>query len=468
MCAEFFTIRKIPDLTLAQYSAEESGGVSDVIRQHASFYRQLNRKGVLFDETYHLAYVFNPKQPLGRRLNVFLIAEGNNGQPVRMEEFITSSPLSSYFRFEQETPLYDPVFPYRATMCKQDGFVSSMYSDTSNGYYVVNPWKANEKARLMGLFKMMQKLQQSVAYVVTMKAVDLSETMRESFRTQIQYIRNLQRTNMTNRDENADQCLRIYDKFLESLRNNPHFMCRICSYAQEESLAKMILDASAAESVEEGNYRILCEKGQFQPLSSTTDMKELCLDETPRGMKLWNGLFLLKEMVPFVMLPVLYPGETIELPKESAPIYEKNGLYLGKDNNGYSVYCPLDLLNKHALLAGVPGSGKTYSMLHIASQIGSSPNDIPFLVLEPAKKEYRALARNERITDMLVFSPGATGSFPLRINPFEFPIGLKLSEHITSLNQVFEGAFDLTPPMPFLVSKGIEQVYRDHGWYPSK
>ena len=42
---EFFTLEKLPDLTLAQYSAEESGGVDDVIRQHASFYRQINRKG---------------------------------------------------------------------------------------------------------------------------------------------------------------------------------------------------------------------------------------------------------------------------------------------------------------------------------------------------------------------------------------------------------------------------------------
>lgn len=158
-------------------------------------------------------------------------------------------------------------------------------------------------------------------------------------------------------------------------------------------------------------------------------------------------------------------GETIEIPKESAPIYEKDGLYLGKDNSGYEVYLPLEQLPKHALLAGVPGSGKTYSMLHLSSQLAGE-HGIPILVLEPAKKEYRALAHNGKIPKLLVFSPGAAGSFPLRINPFEFPLGLKLSEHITSLNQVFEGAFDLTPPMPALVSRGIEQVYRDHGWYP--
>lgn len=181
-------------------------------------------------------------------------------------------------------------------------------------------------------------------------------------------------------------------------------------------------------------------------------------------MRRWNSLFLLKELVPFAMLPVLYPGETIEIPKESAPVYEKDGLYLGKDGSGYDVYMPLKELPKHALLAGMPGSGKTFSMLHISSQLAGE-HHIPILVLEPAKKEYRVLAHNRHLPELLVFSPGTAGAFPLRINPFEFPKGLKLSEHIDNIIQVFEGAFDLTPPMPALISQGIEQVYRDHGWY---
>ena len=465
MGTEFYTIHAIPDLTLAQYSAEESGGVDDVIRQHAAFYRQLNRKGLLFGEIYHLVYVYDPLMQPGKRLNVYLRADRDGESPACMHEFMTASPLSSYFHFEKEEPPCDPVFAYRAVIGKQDGFVSSSFPDKNTGYYTVYPWKANEKARLIGLFRMMQRLQQPAAYSVTVRSVDLSVSMRESFRTQIQYIRNAQKVNMGNRDENAEQCLRIYDKFLESLCSHPHFICRISSYAGQESVARMILDAAASEAVEEGSYRMMCEAGTFHPLEPERGMGELCLDDAPRGMRRWNSLFLLSELVPFAMFPVLYPGETVEIPKESAPVYEKRGLHLGRDRSGYDVYVPLDLLAKHALLAGVPGSGKTYSMLHISSQL-SGEYAIPVLVLEPAKKEYRALARNTKMPDLAVFSPGAAGSFPLRINPFEFPAGLKLSEHITNLVQVFEGAFDLTPPMPFLVSEGIEQVYRDHGWYP--
>lgn len=461
----FFTLHKIPDLTLAQYSAEESGGIDDVIRQHISFYRQLCRKGILFGETYHLIYLYNPGLLPGKRLSVFFRAESEQG-PVCMDEFMNASPLSTYFHFEKENPSVNPVFSCRATMARMDGFVSSSFPERETGFYMVNPWKANDKARLMGLFRMMQRLDRPVAYVVTLKGVDLAEEMRDSFRPQIQYMRSSSKSAAGSRDENAEQCLRSYDKFFESLRSNPHFLCRVSTYAENEALAKMILDAAASEAVEEGTYRIIAEKGQFKPYEPETTIDEMCLPDTPRGMRMWNRTYLLKEIAPFCMFPILYPGETIELPKESAPIYEKNGLYLGKDSNGYDVYFPLGLLPKHALLAGVPGSGKTYSMLHISSQLAGYGNQIPILVLEPAKKEYRALTHNKNIPDLLVFSPGAPGSFPLRINPFEFPLGLKLSEHITNLNQVFEGAFDLTPPMPFLVSQGIEQVYRDHGWYP--
>ncbi len=464
MGAEFFTIKKIPDLTLAKYSAEESGGVDEVIHQHNLFYRQLNRKGLLFDEMFHLIYLYDPSENPGNRISVFFRADSKE-HPVCMDEFINASPISPFFEFIKENPKTNPTFSCKATLVKHDGYVMSSFPEKNISFYTVDKWKANEKARLIGLFRMMQKLNRPVAYAVTIKAADLSEKMRESFRTQIQYIRTLEKGNVGSRDENAEQTLRLYDKFLESLRENPHFLCRISAFANNEALAKMLLDSAASEAVEEGSYRIVCEKGSFKPLVPELEISEMCLEDTPRGMKLWNSIFTLKEMTPFSMLPVLYPGESIELPKESAPVYEKTGLYLGKDNNGYDVYFPLSLLPKHALLAGVPGSGKTYSMLHLSSQLAGKENNIPILVLEPAKKEYRALAKNKDLPNLTVFSPGGTGAFPLRINPFEFPIGCKLSEHITNLYQVFEGAFDLEGVLPIFIQDGIEEVYRDHGWY---
>lgn len=52
----------------------------------------------------------------------------------------------------------------------------------------------------------------------------------------------------------------------------------------------------------------------------------------------------------------------------------------------------------------------------------------------------------------------------MAINPFEFPKGLSLAEHIQNLMDVFEGAFPLTPPLPALLDRAIEGIYRVHGW----
>lgn len=108
--------------------------------------------------------------------------------------------------------------------------------------------------------------------------------------------------------------------------------------------------------------------------------------------------------------------------KETAPaaVCKKGSLFLGKDNNGYDVFFPLSLLPKHAFVSGVPGSGKTNTMHHITSSLWKD-HGIPFLVLEPAKQEYRALANDPGMKDMYLFSPNADMSFPLHINPFEMP-----------------------------------------------
>ncbi len=144
---------------------------------------------------------------------------------------------------------------------------------------------------------------------------------------------------------------------------------------------------------------------------------------------------------------------------------ESNGMFLGTDDNGYDVYFPLKNLSKHAFIAGVPGSGKTNTMHHLTSTLWKK-HCIPFLVLEPAKQEYRALVKQKGMEEVYIFAPNADMSFPLHINPFEFPKGLMLAEHIRRLCSVFEGSFPLDNPMPFLLDQAIEAIYRDLGWTP--
>ena len=53
---QYYTLDKIPDFTMAKYSAQESGDVEDILKQHSIFYRQLHRRGLMSGETYTLLY----------------------------------------------------------------------------------------------------------------------------------------------------------------------------------------------------------------------------------------------------------------------------------------------------------------------------------------------------------------------------------------------------------------------------
>ena len=53
---------------------------------------------------------------------------------------------------------------------------------------------------------------------------------------------------------------------------------------------------------------------------------------------------------------------------------------------------PLNDFTKHGLIVGMPGSGKTTFSVSLLDRLWKQ-HHIPFLVIEPAKNEYRSLVR---------------------------------------------------------------------------
>ena len=125
-------------------------------------------------------------------------------------------------------------------------------------------------------------------------------------------------------------------------------------------------------------------------------------------------------------------------------------------------------LAKHGLIVGVPGSGKTTAMFNILYQLWAVPDEqkIPFIILEPAKTEYRALKLLDAFKDeMLVFSLGDEGVSPFRFNPMEVLPGIKIESHMSKLLACFIGAFDLFDPLPIFLEQAIRRTYLEKGWY---
>ncbi len=114
-------------------------------------------------------------------------------------------------------------------------------------------------------------------------------------------------------------------------------------------------------------------------------------------------------------------------------------------------------ISAHALVAGLTGMGKSTTIRNILSQIA-----VPFLVIEPAKSEYRNMTINGE--NIRIFTAGDEDVFPLRINPFELPPNESLHSHIDSLAAILNAAFPMEGPMSALVEQGLVRTYSDAGW----
>ena len=515
----WYTLTQIPDLTLNQYASLEENGVDGVLTKHTAFLRQLNRKGVVSDVSFHLFYLYyvpeeGEKDRPGRRLHIFLMARGSDEALQNIPALVKASPLSDFFvlRDQVKTAAGDkipatmanvlscerygmPSFRTCAFLAKAESFLPSPVVDGED-YYMIREWEMNEDGRLYDMCNLMEQLGHTTLYRVDLYPVEMSDTVRNTLRTPMKQLRGKQdhRSSGTERDYDGKDVIDNYEDLIERYDSSPHFITNIMVMADSREDAVAVIDAAGAESLKKGKYTICTFRSFFDPMSflggldepmenlrEKTVVRNLKVRSANKGLAVCGQgtaalnvsflptLFTLEEAAPFFRLPALYDGEIIQLPKETAPdaVEDKDALFLGKDENGYDVNFPLKLLPKHAFISGVPGSGKTNTMHHLTSTLWKK-HRIPFLVLEPAKQEYRALANDPGMKEMYLFSPNADMSFPLHINPFEMPVGTLVAEHIRRLCSVFEGAFPLEPPMPFLLDTAIEAVYRECGWIPEE
>jgi DNA helicase HerA-like ATPase len=121
-------------------------------------------------------------------------------------------------------------------------------------------------------------------------------------------------------------------------------------------------------------------------------------------------------------------------------------------------------LTKHMLVTGTPGSGKTTYSVGLLDRLWKE-HGIPFLVIEPAKNEYRALVRS--IPDLQVFTPGKSFISPLVLNPFVPPKNVRLEAYKSTLKTAFEAGVSMTSPLDKIFEESINNCYSDFRWLNS-
>jgi len=114
-------------------------------------------------------------------------------------------------------------------------------------------------------------------------------------------------------------------------------------------------------------------------------------------------------------------------------------------------------LNKHTFITGVTGSGKTTTCQRILQSA-----NMPFMVIEPAKTEYRVLTAKYK--DMLIFTLGDDSVAPFRLNPFEFLKGENITSRVDMIKANIEAAFDMEAAIPQIIESALYKCYEEYGW----
>lgn len=133
--------------------------------------------------------------------------------------------------------------------------------------------------------------------------------------------------------------------------------------------------------------------------------------------------------------------------------------YMGK-NTKQPVLLDLESLSAHTFIAGTNGSGKSNAVFRIIEEL--MRQEIPFMVIEPAKGEYKNLFGNE--PNVAVYGTNPKKTRILRINPFWFNEDVTVHEHIEKLVEIFNASWSMYAAMSSVLKSSIQNAYKSCGW----
>ena len=117
-------------------------------------------------------------------------------------------------------------------------------------------------------------------------------------------------------------------------------------------------------------------------------------------------------------------------------------------------------LNMHTFITGSTGSGKSNTVYQMLTELYQ--DKIPFLVVEPAKGEYKNVFGNW--PDVNVYSTNPNIAELINLNPFMFPKSIHVLEHVDGLVEIFSVCWPMYDAMPAFFKDAILRSYEAVGW----
>ncbi len=282
-------------------------------------------------------------------------------------------------------------------------------------------------------------------------------------------------------------------KYYATHKSMPLYLFNILVYGDKEAVTHISTQLSGFLAMGEqqtSNLKTIClSKGEvnkqanFYPLPWAVN--EALMQIEHRNAVLWNSnrvsqavyrlpyIISGEEAASFFRLPIgsasVSAGLEINQASKGDKKYTENiinsgDIVIGKlrsSSNDVTIGFSLSDLAKHTLVVGTPGSGKTTFSVGLLDRLWKE-HQIPFLVIEPAKNEYRALVQS--IPDLQVFTPGKNFISPFVFNPFVPPKNVKLESYKSTLKTAFAAAVSMSTPLDKIFEESINNCYSDFRW----
>ncbi|MEV6493473.1 ATP-binding protein, partial [Actinoplanes sp. NPDC051633] len=123
---------------------------------------------------------------------------------------------------------------------------------------------------------------------------------------------------------------------------------------------------------------------------------------------------------------------------------------------------PRGSLNRHTFVCGATGAGKSQTVRHLLE--GATAERLPWLVVEPAKAEYRQMADRIGGSQVITIRPGDPQAPPAGFNPLRPADGFPLQTHLDLTRSLFLAAFEAEEPFPQVLSAALTRCYTELGW----
>lgn len=114
-------------------------------------------------------------------------------------------------------------------------------------------------------------------------------------------------------------------------------------------------------------------------------------------------------------------------------------------------------ITSHVFITGSTGAGKSNTVFQLLKKA-----KVPFLVIEPAKGEYKNIFGGDEEVRVLGTNPRLTEL--LKINPFSFQKNISVSEHVDRLVELFNVCWPMYAAMPAILKDAVIKAYESAGW----